>query len=255
MNEKVFLILGDGMRSDSLEACGHPFPKKLIDEGISYLDAKSLVPTVTLPCHLSLFYSVPPETHGILANTFVPQARKTDGIFEQIHKAGKKAAVFHGWEKFRDISQIGMLAYSCFISESKYKFVSPVLIDKAIKFAKERSPDFIFINIGEPDIAGHNYGHMAEEYLKAVYNTWSYIEKVYNEVGKDYSIIITADHGGHDRTHGTDMIEDLTIPIIIKTPFKSSKQVEKANIIDITPTIATLMGIEKSVDWEGRSII
>ena len=26
----------------------------------------------------------------------------------------------------------------------------------------------------------------------------------------------TADHGGHDRTHGTDSPEDMTIPFIIK---------------------------------------
>ena len=32
-------------------------------------------------------------------------------------------------------------------------------------------------------------------------------------LGEEYTVIITADHGGHDRMHGTDMAEDMTIPM------------------------------------------
>lgn len=255
MSEKVFLILGDAMRPDSLEACGHPFVEKLLAESISFMNAKTVVPSVTLPCHLSLFHSVPPKEHGILSNTFVPQVKKIDGLVEQINRAGKKAAIFYSWEKLRDIYTTEVLAYSYFLSTAKYGVVSSDLTQKALKIVKERSPDFVFLYLGESDGAGHKYGHMTDGYLKAVHNVWDYIEQVYMEVADDYSIIVTADHGGHDRTHGTDMHEDVTIPIIIKTPYISTKKVDKPKLIDIAPTIATLMGIEKGTGWEGTSLV
>lgn len=260
MNEKVILILVDAMRPDSLALCGHPFIDKFTSESITILDAKTEFPSVTLPCHISLFYSLPPQVHGILSNTFVPQAKKTEGLFEQLNKEGKKVAAFHSWEKLRDISHTGALGYSYFLSK-QYGIVKSVLTidhvltDKALQIIKERSPDFTFLKLSEPDAAGHKHGHMTEGYLKAVYNSWELIEKAYNELSESHSIIVTADHGGHDRTHGTDMPEDMTIPIILRTPIKTIKKKETARLIDITPTIATLIGIEKNEDWKGVSIL
>ena len=51
----------------------------------------------------------------------------------------------------------------------------------------------------------------------------------------------TADHGGHDRTHGTDSPEDMTIPFIIKgKDFKAGEKLENVSIKDIAPTVAKL---------------
>ena len=51
----------------------------------------------------------------------------------------------------------------------------------------------------------------------------------------------TADHGGHDRTHGTDSPEDMTIPFIINgKDFKAGEKLENVSIKDIAPTVAKL---------------
>ena len=34
----------------------------------------------------------------------------------------------------------------------------------------------------------------------------------------DYDVILTADHGGHDRIHGTELPEDMTIPVLMQGP-------------------------------------
>ncbi len=75
MENKVLLILVDGMRSDSLAACGHPYIPRLQRECTSTLQARSMMPSVTLPCHMSLFHSVPPARHGVTTNLYVPQVR------------------------------------------------------------------------------------------------------------------------------------------------------------------------------------
>ena len=69
---RVVLILVDGMRPDGLVLADTPNMNAIMREGTFTLKAKTTFPTVTLPCHASLFFSVPPERHGILTNTWVP---------------------------------------------------------------------------------------------------------------------------------------------------------------------------------------
>ena len=72
MNEKVILISIDGMRPDGAVGCGHPFVQELMEKSTYTLQGGSVLPPVTLPCHTSMFYGVPPERHGILTNTYTP---------------------------------------------------------------------------------------------------------------------------------------------------------------------------------------
>jgi len=98
---------------------------------------------------------------------------------------------------------------------------------------------------------------MSEEYISAVNNAWNCIQKIYNSIPKEYTLIVTADHGGHDFMHGTELPSDMTIPIIIKSnmPFEASDKINHANIIDIAPTITKIMGLDPDSDWKGQSLI
>ena len=109
---KVLLILVDGMRPDAVEKCGHPFAKKLTSQGIYFNSAKTVMPSVTLPCHMSLFHSVDPDRHGILTNTYVPQVRPVKGLCEVLRAAGKKCALVYNWEEIKDLSRPDSLAFS-----------------------------------------------------------------------------------------------------------------------------------------------
>jgi|LSQX01.3.fsa_nt_gb predicted AlkP superfamily pyrophosphatase or phosphodiesterase len=52
MNEKVILILVDGMTPASLNSTKHPFIDKLVTTSISNLSATTVMPSVTLPLHI-----------------------------------------------------------------------------------------------------------------------------------------------------------------------------------------------------------
>ena len=103
MNEKVILISIDGMRPDGAVGCGHPFVQELMEKSTYTLQGGSVLPPVTLPCHTSMFYGVPPERHGILTNTYTPPVRPVKGIAEQLAASGKVCAAFHNWEPIRHI--------------------------------------------------------------------------------------------------------------------------------------------------------
>ena len=71
MKNKVILISIDGMRPDGLLQCGNPYVQELMKTSSYCLKARSAQPSVTLPCHMTMFHSVPPMRHGITTNTYV----------------------------------------------------------------------------------------------------------------------------------------------------------------------------------------
>ena len=84
MKEKVILISIDGMRPDGFLQCGHPFVKQMLEQFSFCLQARSVVPPVTLPCHTSIFYGVEPARHGIITNQYHPPVRPIRGLAEQL---------------------------------------------------------------------------------------------------------------------------------------------------------------------------
>ena len=67
--------------------------------------------------------------------------------------------------------------------------------------------------------------------------------------------MITADHGGHERIHGTDIDEDMTIPIIIHSPNNLKFSMENVSILDYAPTIASILNVSLNDEWEGNSLL
>ena len=68
-------------------------------------------------------------------------------------------------------------------------------------------------------------------------------------------VIVTADHGGHDRAHGTEMPEDMTVPLFLRGKnFVPGEMSGEVSLLDIAPTIAAVMGISCDPDWEGVSL-
>jgi len=72
----------------------------------------------------------------------------------------------------------------------------------------------------------------------------------------DTSVIIQADHGGHDRSHGTDCAEDMTIPWMAVGPHvKANYAIQgPVSLLDTAPTLARMLGIAPSDEWDGRCI-
>ena len=103
--KSVLLILVDGMRPDGLQQAETPAIDNLTACGRSTLSARTIVPTVSLPCITSLFLGVPPERHGITTNLWMPPARPVPGLVDIIHQAGGQTASFYNWEELRDLSR------------------------------------------------------------------------------------------------------------------------------------------------------
>ena len=253
MSEKVILVLVDGMRPDGMMQCGHPFVKTLLEQSTYSLDAQTVMPSVTLPCHMSLFHSVDPQRHGILTNAYVPQVRPISGLVDQLDMYGKKCAMFITWEELRDLSRPDHLHCELCINLHKTKNADRQITDEAIPYIQKEQPDFLFLYLGNTDEdGGHDTGWMSETYLKVVNKAIGCIEDVYNNLPEGYTLIVCADHGGHDRTHGHNIPEDMTIPVLFCGPkFEKGKPLSGVSIKDIAPTIAKLLEVPFVREWEG----
>ena len=254
---KVLLILVDGMRPDGLIATGHPFLKELEAHSHYTYDATAVMPSVTLPCHFSLFHSVEPQRHGILTNTYVPQVRPINGLCEVLKAANKKCAMLYNWEELRDLSRPESICYSRYMKMPVFgsEKSNQILTDDAISLIKNDITDFTFLYLGWTDEAGHDCGWMTEEYIHSIYSSMDCIERVTRALQDDCLMVLLADHGGHDRCHGTDMPEDMKIPLFFYNPHLESKVLDSANIIDVAPSITRAMGIAADQDWEGKTIV
>jgi len=257
MKKKVILISIDGMRPDGLKACGNPYLAELEKTCTYTYEGSSMNPSVTFPCHFSMAHSVTPERHGILTNTYVPQVRPVTGIFEKIKNAGGVSAMFYGWEPLRDIARPASLKFATYINAYMKESSDTVLTDEALRVISENKPDFAFLYMVETDEkGGHDNGWMSDEYLRRISIAIDNVKRVIDAFGEEYSVIIMADHGGHDRSHGSTMPEDMTVPFFFYGPdFEAGKTVEGLSLLDIAPTIAHLLEIDPEPEWEGHSVV
>ena len=259
-DNKVLLVLVDGMRPDSIPACGNSFFQTYFETGSYSYKAQTTFPPVTLPAHMSLFHSVKTERHGVWTNTFVPQNHPITGLLETIDAAKKRSAVFYSWQQMRDCwLPRNSASFSWMMNLHNYWKTMNVDIP-ATKACKEHiaeyAPDFVWLYLGMVDEYGHGFGWMSQEYLECVRTATACIMDIVSFLPADYSVIVTADHGGHERNHGDDIPEDMTIPVTCHGPmFEKGRVLDDVSIIDIAPTITEILGIEPDSEWEGRSLI
>ena len=95
---------------------------------------------------------------------------------------------------------------------------------------------------------------MGEEYLRAVRGSLDCVRAVCEAAGDDTLVVVTADHGGHDRTHGSDSAEDMTIPVFFWNRRFPSRAISGTSILDLAPTVVRALGVLPDPEWEGRPV-
>jgi predicted AlkP superfamily pyrophosphatase or phosphodiesterase len=258
MNAKVVIFLVDGMRPDSLSETRTPVMMSLRARGASSSHARTIMPSVTLPCIFSLFAGAPPAWHGVDSNLWKEPVNPTPMLFEIVHASGGRTLSVYNWEQLRDLAHPGVLDGAIFIrmeqdNQSQGDFeVARV----AVEWLGTKPIDLSFVYLGAVDEVGHVHGWMSPAYLQAVAAVDQAIGKVIEALPADTYVIVTADHGGHERAHGYDMPEDMTIPLILVGPrFPAGTALPgEVSILDIAPTVADILGLPRQAHWQGKSL-
>jgi arylsulfatase A-like enzyme len=81
------------------------------------------------------------------------------------------------------------------------------------------------------------------------------VERLKGDISDEYTLILLADHGGHDRTHGTEMPEDMTIPMVFSgRRFAKGREISDLSIKDVAATVASLLEVPVAPEWEGVAV-
>jgi bisphosphoglycerate-independent phosphoglycerate mutase (AlkP superfamily) len=204
---------------------------------------------------------VPPERHGITSNTFTPLVRPVPSLFEAAAVAQRTVGMFYNWEQLRDLAAPGSTHISVHHGDCTGHHSDTYIAEQAVQHLQTMDFDLLFVYFGYPDECGHKHGWMSAPYLEAISHADSCLGRVLEAIeqrgwAEETTTLLLSDHGGHDRSHGTDCDEDMTIPWVlqgmgVKQGFEIPAPVR---IYDTCVTLAHLLGIPTSPHWEGRII-
>jgi predicted AlkP superfamily pyrophosphatase or phosphodiesterase len=257
MPNPTLLVLVDGMRPDGLQKAHTPALDALIREGAWTLDATTVMPSITLPCIVSLFQGTTPDEHGVTTNLFSPASVQVS-LFEVITQAGLKTASFYNWEQLRDLAPPGTLRTSLYRKNSydPEGTGDTELTQLALDVLRRDPVDFAFLYLGHTDVAGHAHGWMSTPYLRAIENADRCLATALDAL-PGWNVVVTADHGGHDTGHGTESPDDMTIPIVLRrdNSATASGPIDRpVSILDIAPTVTSWLGLTAPPSWQGRPL-
>jgi predicted AlkP superfamily pyrophosphatase or phosphodiesterase len=265
LTKHVLLVSIDGLRPDAIERFGAPTLQRLMQEGSYSLSAQTIMPSKTLPSHTSMLSGEPPEQHGVTWNNVT--SAKLDvvefpTIFSIARAHGYQTAAFFSKAKFHPLQREGTLDYSQAPGGWWGRWSSERTVEDIVTHLHTRKPNVLFVHLSDPDRAGHSSGWMSASYGRAVRETdealallLSAAETAYG--AGNYSVIVTADHGGHEYDHGSDDPLDVTIPWIAWGRGVSAGPLTGVTIdtVDTAPTVLWLLGIVEPDGWDGSPVL
>ena len=214
------------------------------------------MPSVTLPAHASMVRSAPPDVHGILDNTPTPPLGPPS-ILSVARAAGRSTSVFQSWLPLDALWEPDALSFRLTRDEGYDQAVDATIVDAAIARVDSAPPgEVMFVYLSYPDPAGHDHGWDSEQYLAAAAQADRDLGHLVNALPADWSVVVTTDHGGHGRRHGTDCNDDMETFVVARGPrITRCAGWATASILDIAPTVADLADISPDSGWVGHSLI
>jgi predicted AlkP superfamily pyrophosphatase or phosphodiesterase len=260
----VVVVSIDGLRPDAIARHRATMLGRLVADGRATLDARTILPSKTLPSHTSMLTGQPPDRHGITWNDDEVVGRglvPVPTVFGVAHAAGLPTAAFFSKAKFRHLMVPGTLDYAQAPRGWWGRWSAErTTRDVARYLAGGARPALLFVHLGEPDFAGHAVGWMSWLYGRGVRTADEALARLIDAAdaafGRGrYTLIVTADHGGHGRDHGTADARDVTIPWlawgqgIVPGPLPAG-----IRTMDTAATALWLLGLPTPADWVGRPV-
>jgi phosphopentomutase len=194
-----------------------------------------------------------PSKHGVDWNDYIPEngiAQGTD-LFDLVHAAGLQTVMYVGKEKLQQVTDASSIDMFVFINDRDKIIMQNLLADFPQDFG------VLFIHFATTDDMGHVYGWLSPEQLSVAFRADEAIGELLaaldiHGLRDETLLIVTADHGGHDTTHGSSLPEDMTIPWIASGPGIVAKRLPtQIYTMDTAATAAYALGLSIPEEWGG----
>lgn len=255
--DHVVIVSFDGMRPDGMAQADAPTLHRMRSEGASATEAQTVGDSSTLPSHSSMLTGVEVRAHGMPFDDFRPHRGfiRVPTVLYRARDAGFATAMFVAKTKLRHIAIPGSLDvwslphWSC-----------PRVARAASEYLATSRPGITFIHFEEPDDAGHRYRWMGPQYMQSIARSDACLATVMAAIegraDRDrFLVLISADHGGHGRRHGTHAPEDLHIPWIAwGSRVRRGDFPDPVRTTDTGITALAALGLPVPGDVTGRAI-
>ena len=259
----------DGLTARGVEKAPTLVMHSLMANGLWTLRARAVIPTVSSPNWAAMVMGAAPDVTGVTSNEWQPDKREIipfcdDGsghpptIFGLIRKVRPEAktALFTDWPDFARLIEPSAVS-KVFAKDGDAREV----VEEAIRYLVSERPTLTFIHVDHVDHAGHTVGWDTPEYLQAVERAdelLGTVLKALDESGlrKETVVLVTADHGGHQKKHGAMIQQDIEIPWIAAGPgLPMNRKISyPVSTTQTAPTMAQWLGITASDCWLARPV-
>lgn len=251
--KRVLILSLDGFRPDAIGVAPMPNLQALMATGAYSLTAQTILPSATLPSHASMLTGFCPSKHGVDWNYYDLSLGYARGpsLFDLAHAAGLQTVMVVGKNKLVQVTDPAGVDSFTFIADRDVVITQTLLDNFPDDFG------ILFIHFPTPDDMGDTYGWMSWEYLNVLHQADEAIASILQTLDEkglrgETLIIVTADHGGHDLSHYTDLPVDMTIPWIISGPGVVPGELTiPINTTDTAATAAWALGYDLPSEWDG----
>ncbi|MDD3934973.1 alkaline phosphatase family protein [Rhodoferax sp.] len=208
--ETVLMVSIDALHPAALGEKTSPTLDRLMRSGRFTLQGQSVTPPQTLIAHTAMMTGLTPEQSGKQDNDWKPGqvqvARET--LFDFAKQRGFRTAYFYAKPK---------LGYLISAAVDEHALARDDGIDRARTFFGKPGRRFVFLHISGLEDEGADAGWLSEDYLDELTYIDTMLAPLLDDVAKRgrYLVLVTSDHAGHERQHGTLHPEDFKLPLII----------------------------------------
>jgi predicted AlkP superfamily pyrophosphatase or phosphodiesterase len=194
---------------------------QIMKAGQYTLNGKSESPPQTLINHSAMLTGVPPEKGGRTDNNWRTGEPLVAGptLFEDMMGRGYENAFFYSKAK---------LGYLAGQSLKIHKLVPDTGITETRHFIGEGGNRFVMLHISGLEFIGMEHGWLSPEYLEELTDIDDSLLPLLNDLKRkgNYLLIVTSDHAGHGKYHGTTHPEDYRLPFIILSDIKKFPDIQ-----------------------------
>lgn len=248
LNEKVYVLVIDGMRKERFEEAETPFLDHLRRNGTDFSQMETVYPARTVVCFTSMFTGTYPFEHGITSNMVWKLGIKVESIFDSLRKAGKKGrllGIAHLVDSMgEDVETVTAVMHNDVADQN--------IVQRAKKIVDEQDPDLLIVQLIGTDQTGHSRGVLYDEYIEKIQEADALLKDFVDWLdakGKlqHATIIVCADHGQADGIGGHGHLDEgeRYVPFFMYGPaIKAGIRIDqKHSLVSMAPTLSYLLGV------------
>jgi arylsulfatase A-like enzyme len=208
--DRILVVSIDALHPAALSARSSPTLQGLMRAGHFTLEGRSVDPPQTLIAHTAMVTGLPPDRNGKRDNDWKPGAPQVgmSTLFDDARQAGFRTAYYFSKAK------LGYLV-SPAVDESGLEPIDG--IERVRAFFRGEGKRLALLHVSGLEWAGSDSGWLSQDYLDELRSIDAALAPLFAELQRQgsYAIVVTSDHGGHDKSHGTQHPDDYKLPLIM----------------------------------------